>query len=111
MSSTYSAASAVSASGLKEPECEPSRSARSNRSAVPYSPSTGQKFPATTTCEALPLIVSPQTALPLISSAEASPARTSASPASEPEQWVSWQVRGDVSAMRELLNRGKGAKK
>jgi hypothetical protein len=37
--------------------------------------------------------------------------KVESSPANEAEQWVSWQVRGDVSAMRELLNRGKGTKK
>jgi hypothetical protein len=36
--------------------------------------------------------------------------KVEASPSDEPEQWVAWQVRGDVSAIRELLNRGKDGK-
>ena len=32
-------------------------------------------------------------------------------PPAEPEQWVTWQVRGDIAAMRDLLNRGKEVKK
>jgi hypothetical protein len=37
--------------------------------------------------------------------------KVEAAPPEEPEQWVAWQVRSDVAAMRELLNRGKEAKK
>jgi hypothetical protein len=37
--------------------------------------------------------------------------KVEAPPPTEPEQWVSWQVRGDPVALRELLNRGKDAKK
>jgi hypothetical protein len=54
MSSTSSAASAASPSDLNEPECEPSRSARSIPSAGASSPSTGQMSPAMTTCEPSP---------------------------------------------------------
>lgn len=32
-------------------------------------------------------------------------------PPQEKEQWVAWQVRGDVLAVRELLNRGRAPKK
>ena len=34
-----------------------------------------------------------------------------AAPADEKEQWLTWQVRGDVAVMREFLNRGKNGKK
>jgi hypothetical protein len=37
--------------------------------------------------------------------------KVEAAPPDEPEQWVTWQVRSDVPAMRDLLNRGKEAKK
>ncbi len=37
--------------------------------------------------------------------------KVEAAPPDEPEQWVTWQVRSDVAAMRELLNRGKEVKK
>jgi len=80
MSSTFSAGSAVSASGLSEPECERSRSARSTRSAAASSRSTGRMSPAIPMSASSPPTASEQMALPLMSSAEASPARTSASP-------------------------------
>lgn len=76
MSSTSSAASAVSASGLSEPECEQSRSAKSSRIAAPCSESTGPTSPATTTLEALQPNASKQMALPLTSSAAGSRVRT-----------------------------------
>jgi hypothetical protein len=34
-----------------------------------------------------------------------------APPADEKEQWMIWQVRGDVTVMREFMNRGKNGKK
>jgi hypothetical protein len=37
--------------------------------------------------------------------------KVEATPPEEPEQWVTWQVRGDTAAMRDLLNRGKEIKK
>jgi len=49
MSSTFFPVSAASASGSNEPECEPSRSARSIPSAEAYSPSTGPVFQSTET--------------------------------------------------------------
>jgi hypothetical protein len=48
---TFSAASAVSVSDLSEPGCEPSRSAKSIRSAAPFSENIGRQSPATTTLE------------------------------------------------------------
>lgn len=79
MSSTSSQELAALASGSKEPECKPSRSARSTRSAAASSQSTGRASPATTTCEVLPLNASPQMELLPMSSAEASRAKTSRS--------------------------------
>jgi hypothetical protein len=79
MSSTFSQASAVSASDSNEPGCEPSRSVRSTPSADESSPSTGPTSPATTTCEVLPLTGSQQMELLPMSSVAGSPARTSAS--------------------------------
>jgi hypothetical protein len=78
MCSTSSAESAASASDLNEPECEPSPSARSTirrRVLAKHWPNV----PSITTSERLPgSTASEQMALPLMSSAEASPARTSA---------------------------------
>jgi hypothetical protein len=37
--------------------------------------------------------------------------KVEAVPPEEPEQWVTWQVRGDAAMMRDLLNRGKEVKK
>lgn len=37
--------------------------------------------------------------------------KVEAAPPEEKEQWVSWQVRSDVAVIRDLLNRGKEAKK
>ena len=84
MSSTYSAGLAASASGLSAPGCAPSPSASQNHSVAQSSPSTGQPFPATTTCAH-----SPQTDWLLMesapmSSAEDSPAKTSAMPGKAP---------------------------
>src|SRR5436190_24021571 len=84
MSSTSSAGSADLVSGSKEPECEPSPSARSSHTQEPSSPNTGQMSPATTMFEPSPPLGSEQTAFEWMSSAEVSPARTSAMPASEP---------------------------
>jgi len=74
----------LSLSDLSEPECEPSRSARSTRKPVKCSPSTGQVSPATTTCEVLPLTGSHQMELLPMSSVAASPARTSVPQESAP---------------------------
>ncbi len=54
MSSTFSAVSEASPSTSNEPECEPSRSARSIRSAGASSQSTGQVSLATTTSGSFP---------------------------------------------------------
>jgi site-specific DNA-cytosine methylase len=54
MSSTSFQESAASASGSKEPGCEPSPSAKSTRSAGASSQSTGQASLFTTTCEPSP---------------------------------------------------------
>lgn len=81
MSSTSSQASAVSVSDSNEPECEPSRSARSSHIAVPCSVSIGPTYRSMRTSEPLPLTGSPQMALALTSYAEGSPVRTSASQA------------------------------
>ncbi len=37
--------------------------------------------------------------------------KVEAAPPDEPEQWVSWQVRGDTVMIRDLLNRGKEVRK
>ena len=37
--------------------------------------------------------------------------KVTATPADALEQWVTWQMRGDVAALRGLLDRGKDAKK
>ena len=76
MSSTFSAESVASASGSNEPECEPSRSVKSSRSAAPSSKSTGRTSPATRTLENSVPNISPQRELALTSSAAASPAKT-----------------------------------
>ena len=94
MSSTCSAASAVLASGLSEPECEPLHSARSIRSVDASSPSTGQMFPSMTTCEPSQATDCEQMELPLMSSAAGSPARTSASPDAAPASRASTAVYG-----------------
>lgn len=78
MSLTSSQASAASVSVSSELECEPSHSAKSNLTLAPSSPTTGHTSPAMTTSEPSPEIVSEQTAFPWMSSAEASPVRTSA---------------------------------
>lgn len=83
MSSTSSQASAVSVSGSNELGCEPSRSVRSSRSAKPSSASTGRMSPAIPMSASSPPTGSEQTAFPWMSSAEASPARTSARPERE----------------------------
>jgi hypothetical protein len=83
MSWICSAGSEGSHLDWKGPECEPSRSARSSHSPAASSPSTGQMSPAMTTLEPSPPIASQQTAFEWMSSAEASPARISASQALE----------------------------
>jgi len=80
MSSISSRELAASASGLNEPECEPSHSARSSHSAAASSPSTGQASRSTRMSASSPPTASEQMALPLMSSVEGSPARTSALP-------------------------------
>jgi hypothetical protein len=72
MSSTSSQELAASASGSKEPECEPLASAKSTCSAERCLPETGQTFFAMTTCE-------PSSRSPLTSSPAASPAKMPAS--------------------------------
>jgi hypothetical protein len=37
--------------------------------------------------------------------------KVEATPPEAPQQWVTWQVRGDVPALREWLNLGKDLKK
>src|SRR5436190_959935 len=54
MSSTSFRGSAASASGLNEPECEPSPSAKSTLSVERFSPKTFQGELFTTMCEPLP---------------------------------------------------------
>ena len=81
MSSTYSQESAASPSDLNEPECEPSRSARSIPSADASSPSTGPASLAMPTCEALPGPSFTQAEFFPMSSAAVSLAKMSASPA------------------------------
>jgi hypothetical protein len=78
MSSTYSAASAASPLASNEPECEPSRSARSTPTPGQSSPSIGPPFHATKTLEPLTQIGLPLTGSGLMSSVGASHARTSA---------------------------------
>lgn len=79
-SSTCSAASAVSASGLSVPECELSRSARLTRSAAPSWRSTGRRSPATKASEPSPRIVWRQMELPLMSYAADHPVNEPALP-------------------------------
>jgi hypothetical protein len=78
MSSTCSAASADSVSASSEPECEPSRSAKSTPTPEPFCESTGPTFPNTTMSAPLRQIDWLPMESPLMSSAAASPARTSA---------------------------------
>jgi hypothetical protein len=73
MSLTFSAASAGSHSASKEPECEPSRSARSTPIANECSESTGQMSRSSKTSETCEQL----TFLPLMSSAAAFPANRS----------------------------------
>jgi hypothetical protein len=80
MSSTYSQASAASALALNEPVCAPSPFANRMRSVGASSQSIGLAFPATKTCE-------PSSHPPPMSSAAASPAKTSASPG-KPQDWM-----------------------
>lgn len=69
--------SAASASDLSEPECEPSPSVKSTRSAGECSPSTGPTCPATKTLEPSQATLFAETELPSISSAEGSHVKTS----------------------------------
>lgn len=101
MSSTSLAASAVSASDSKEPGCAPSRSARSRRTPAPSSPSIGLVCPATTMCGPSPLSALEQMELFPMSSAAASPARTSAPPELAKALMASDQAYG--SSTCELL--------
>ena len=78
MSSISSQESAALASDSKEPECEPSHSARSMLIADMSSRRTGRRSPATRTSEPLPLIALEQTELFPTSSAAASRAKMSA---------------------------------
>jgi hypothetical protein len=76
MSSTFFPVSAASASGSKEPECEPSRSVRSSRSPAAFSVPDGLTCLVTTTLEPSPPIVCEQTELFLTSSVGGSRAKT-----------------------------------
>src|SRR5882724_12133256 len=76
MSSISSQELAASASDSKEPECEPSRSARSTPSAEKSSPSIGLASPAMMTCEPSQQLDYEQMELLPISSAEVSLAKT-----------------------------------
>jgi hypothetical protein len=78
MSSTFLAGLAASASDSSEPECEPSRSAKLSHIAEQSSRSIGQAFQFTTTCVPSQVLGCEQMEFPWMSSAEASPARTSA---------------------------------
>lgn len=89
MCSTYSAASEASVSDSKELGCEPLPSVRLTHSAGGSSPSTGLASPAMATSAPLQPIVSPQTAFPWMSSAEASPAKTLALPEKAPASLAS----------------------
>jgi len=83
MSSTCSQASADSASGSSEPECVPSRSAKSTPTAAQSSQSTGQASPAMTTFAALQQADWLETELGESTSfAEATPVSHSATPGS-----------------------------
>lgn len=66
---------------------KPSLSAKLKTSPAASSPSTGPTCPATPTCESLPANDLLPMELPLMSSAEASPARTSAQPETE-RDWL-----------------------
>lgn len=80
MSSTFFPASADSVSASNGLECEPSRSARSIRSAAASSLSTGPMSPVTTTLEPSPPIDYEQTEFPWMPSAEDFPVKTSPEP-------------------------------
>jgi len=81
MSLTSSVGSAASALGLSAPECAPSPSASQNHSVAQSSQSIGPASPATTTCAPSPQADWLMTESALTSSAEGSPAKTSAPPA------------------------------
>ncbi len=83
MSSISSQELAASASGSKEPECEPSRSVRSIRSAGASLPSTGHPSPAMMMSEMFPASAFGTTATPSASKSyvEGSRAKISAKPA------------------------------
>ena len=76
MSSTYSAASAASASASKEPGCEPLLSVKSSHSAAPSLKNIGPTSPAMMTSEPSPQSALPQMELGLMSSVGDSPAKT-----------------------------------
>src|SRR6185312_16649170 len=90
MCSTFFQASEVSASDSNEPECEPSRSARSIHSADECSPSIGPISLATPTLEnsAGSAYGTTATQLAFKLSAAASPARMSRSPMSQAPAWT-----------------------
>ena len=95
--------SVASSSGLNEPECEPSRSAKSTRSVGASSRNTGPAFPAMTTSEHLPQIASKQMELPLMSSAAVSRVKISATPA-RAQAWLASAAAYGASTP-ELLGR------
>lgn len=78
MCSTSSQGSEDSRSALSEPGCDPSHSASPIAFAGPFSPSSGRACPVTTTCASSPATDSAQMEFFPISSAAASPVRTSA---------------------------------
>ena len=80
MSSTSSQALADSVSGSSEPECAPSHSAKSNRSAEPCSLNDGQACPVIQMSASCRQIDWVETESRRTSSVEASPARTSVTP-------------------------------
>ena len=95
MSSTFSAASGVSASASSEPECEPSPSAKSTPTAEPSCESIGPMSPVTTTSEPSPQTDCEQTESDqLMLFAGGSRARTSAAPDTKSAFAVSEAVYG-----------------
>lgn len=95
MSSTSSAELAALASGLNGPECEPSPSAKSTSTVVPFSRNTGLAFQFTTTSEHSQGTNSQE--LPLTSSAADSLVRTSLSRVLERVSKVRDQVYGLIT--------------
>lgn len=85
MSSTSFQESAVSASGSKEPECEPSRSVKSSRSVKQSCDKLGQPSQSIEISDGFPHSTLAQTEFPLMSSAADSRAKTLAWQETAPE--------------------------